>query len=218
MSKASIKIYRMTHIDNIPHILQYGITHKHSNNANPNFINIGDLSLIDTRENKSVLVDNGEFQNNDVKSIVLGNYIPFYFGIKMPMLYIMQIGGNFTEQATKPNDVIYLACSADRIIELKIDFYFSDGHATNNYTSFYDKCQFEKVNEIIDWKSVKSSYWGGEDNLNIKRKKQAEFLVSSDLPSDVIIGFGCYDDTSKQKLVEYGIEERKIKVITNGYF
>lgn len=218
MSKINITIYRMTHIENIRHILKHGITHKNSPNSNPDFVNIGDLSLINSREKKSVAIDNGNFLGPNLKNIILGEYIPFYFGIKMPMLYIMQIGGNFVEKATKPEDIIYLACSIDKIIEANLDFYFSDGHATNHYTSFYEKNQINKINEIIDWKAIKTSYWGGDENLNIKRKKQAEFLVANDLHPDLIIGFGCYNQFAKEQLLDIGVEENKIKVIPNGYF
>ena len=130
----------------------------------------------------------------------------------------MQIGGNFVEKATKAEDIIYLACSVDKIIDSKLNFYFSDGHATNNYTSFYEKDEICKINSIVDWKSVKASYWAGDENLNTKRKKQAEFLVSDDLNSNSLIGFGCYNQISKQKLLDMGIEENKIKVIPKGYF
>lgn len=50
-----IYIYRMTHIENIPHILSYGITHKNSPNRNPNYIDIGDLQIIKTRAEKKSL-------------------------------------------------------------------------------------------------------------------------------------------------------------------
>ena len=43
-------IYRMTHIDNIPHILQYGITHKSSPNSNPCYKTIGDIDIINKRK------------------------------------------------------------------------------------------------------------------------------------------------------------------------
>ncbi len=70
----------MTHIDNIPHILQYGITHKSSPNANPNYKPIGDVSIINKRESEPrMTVDGVEF--------VPGDYIPFYFYARMPMLY-----------------------------------------------------------------------------------------------------------------------------------
>jgi hypothetical protein len=48
-----IYLYRMIHVDNIPHILQHGITHSTSANANPNFVPIGDGGLIATRNNLS---------------------------------------------------------------------------------------------------------------------------------------------------------------------
>jgi hypothetical protein len=34
-------LFRMTHIENIPHILRHGITHFSSHNANPDFVPIG---------------------------------------------------------------------------------------------------------------------------------------------------------------------------------
>ncbi|MFN0187492.1 MAG: DarT ssDNA thymidine ADP-ribosyltransferase family protein [Bacteroidia bacterium] len=37
-----IYLYRITHIENIPHILQHGITHLSSPNTNPNFVPIGE--------------------------------------------------------------------------------------------------------------------------------------------------------------------------------
>lgn len=218
MDLAQIKVYRMTHIDNIPHILRHGITHKNSPNRNPNFITIGDVSLIDTRSSKQVSADNGDFSNSDAPSITLGDFIPFYFGIKMPMLYVMQHGGNFVEQATPPENIVYLVCSVIRIIEFDINYYFSDGHATDNYTTFYNKSRISELPALIDWKAVKASYWGGEENLNIKRKKQAELLVSRDLPSDFIIGFGCYNEPAKNKLAGMGIEEEKIKIIPGAYY
>jgi hypothetical protein len=38
----------MTHIENVPHILQFGITHKNSPNANLDYVAIGDdlLTLV----------------------------------------------------------------------------------------------------------------------------------------------------------------------------
>ncbi len=218
MDLAQIKVYRMTHIDNVPYILQHGITHKNSISSNPDFITIGDVSLINTRTSKQVSVDNGDFSNFGAPSIVLGDFIPFYFGIKMPMLYVMQHGGNFVEQATPPENIVYLVCSIIRIIEFDINYYFSDGHATDNYTTFYNKSSINELPALIDWKAVKASYWGGEENLNIKRKKQAEFLVSSDLPPDFITGFGCYNDPAKKKLTGMGIEEEKIRIIPGAYY
>ncbi len=65
-------IYRMTHIDNIPHILRHGITHRDSVNADPSYIPIGDTSIIDKRMKLIRETVAGE-------KISLGDFIPFYF-------------------------------------------------------------------------------------------------------------------------------------------
>jgi hypothetical protein len=218
MELEQIKIYRMTHIENIPHILKFGITHKNSLNSNPNFVAIGDLSLIDNRSTKEVRIDNGDFLDFSAPTIILGNFIPFYFGLKMPMLYVVQNGGNFVKQATRAEDIVYLACSLNLIINSDLTYYFCDGHATDNFTNFFDETKISELPTIIDWNAVKSPYWGGQENLNLKRKKQAEFLILGDVPPNFIIGYGCYNNIAKNKLIDMGVEEIRIKEIENSYF
>ncbi|WP_299291363.1 DUF4433 domain-containing protein [uncultured Mucilaginibacter sp.] len=218
MDLAEIKVYRMIHIDNIPHVLHHGITLKSSPNKNSKFITIGDTSLIDTRNNKQVSVDNGTSSSYVTPLITLGDFIPFYFGVRMPMLYVIQHGGNFVERATPAINIIYLVCSVSSIVKYSKDYYFSDGHATDSLTTFYDKSKITDLPNIIDWNAIKAPYWSGQENLNIKRKKQAEFLVSCDLPANLIVGFGCYNETAKNKLINLGILKEKIKVIPNAYY
>ncbi len=134
------------------------------------------------------------------------------------MLYVAQNGGNFVEKATPPSDIIYLACSISKIISSNISYFFSDGHATDMLTSFYDATKIIELVKIIDWEAVNAPYWGGNENLNLKRKKQAEFLIYGDLSPDFIIGFGCYNENVKFKLISFGINEDKIKVIPQAYY
>tara|TARA_R110002051_G_scaffold137454_1_gene209959 strand:- start:1183 stop:1839 length:657 start_codon:yes stop_codon:yes gene_type:complete len=218
MELENIYIYRMTHIDNIPNIMLNGITHKNSPNSNPNFVPIGDVSLIDTRSTKNVSIDNGDMLNFNAKTIVLGDFIPFYFGVKMPMLYVIQNGGNFVEKATPAENIIYLACSISNVIQSEKIYYFSDGHATDNLSSFYDNSKVNELPNIIDWDSIRAPFWGGEENLNLKRKKQAELLVFGDLAAQFIVGFCCYNEDTKEKLVNMGIEKEKIKVVPKAYY
>ncbi len=208
----------MTHIENIPHILKYGVTHKNSAYANPYYVTIGDISLINTRSLKRVNVDNGKDDCPIATRILLGDYIPFYFGVRMPMLYVMQNGGNFVAKATNRQDIVYVVCTVENVIESGNEFYFSDGHATDSYTTFYDSSMVVDLIKIINWNAVKSKYWSGVENLELKREKQAEFLVLGDIPPKYLFGFGCYDDTAKKRLMEMGIENEKIKVIPNAYY
>lgn len=201
----------MTHVENIPHILQYGVVHHSSPNRNQNFVSIGDKSLIDFRSTKTVLVRG--------KSIILGDFIPFYFGVRMPMLYVIQIGGNYVEKARKAEEIVYVVVPLKRIVEHNFLYYFSDGHATDGLTTFYEAVDINKLPSIIDWKAVKSKYWSGDGiPTDIKRRKQAELLVKEDIPPEYIIGFVCYNDKAKNQLVSFGVEEQRIKVFPNAYY
>ncbi len=217
MELSQIYIYRMAHIENIPHILEHGIVHKNSPNSNPDYISIGDVSLIDNRATKTVNISNGN-RSETYGNIVLGNFIPFYFGVRMPMLFVVQRGGNHVERATPPQDIVYVACKLNDVILSGIDYYFSDGHATDNFSMFYDSSKISDLPNLIDWESVISRLWNGEENLDLRRKKQAEFLLADDVPANLLAGFVCYDETAKQRLVEMGIDAGKIKVRPTDYY
>ncbi len=213
-----VNVYRITHIENIVHIQQNGITHKNSPDRNENFQNIGDVSLIETRSKKLVRVDNGNCNYDKCETISLGDFVPFYFGVRMPMLYVAQLGGNFVEKATSPENIVYIACSLQKIISGGNTFYFTDGHATDMLTTFYNKDKIDELVNIVDWNAVKTNYWGGSENLNLKRKKQAEFLVKGDISPEHIIGFGCYNNKSMARLISMGISKEIIKQIPNAYY
>ena len=217
MELKDVNIYRIIHIDNINHVLRYGITHKDSRNANQNFVSIGDMSLINNRDSKLVKVLNGKSTGNFAQTIRLGDFIPFYFGVRMPMLYVIQQGGNFVDKAVNPENIVYIACSVLQVVNLGNKFYFSDGHGIDNYTKFYDNSKLSELVEIIDWEAIKEKFWG-TGNLLLKRKKQAEFVIEGDIPPELIIGFGCYNEKAKVKLLNMGVMESKIRVIPNAYY
>ena len=219
MSLQNIVLYRITHLENIPHVLLHGITHRASPEANMSYVNIGDVSLIGNRADRRVSIDNGNKANlAEAETILLGDYTPFYFGVRIPMLFTIQTGGNFVPNATPAENIVYIAISLKYIIDTGAVFYFSDGHATNNFTSFYNKKMISNLPAIIDWNAVKASYWGGDENLNIKRKKQAECLIEGDISPSAIVGFGCYNENAKTRLSDYGVGEEIIKIIPKAYF
>lgn len=196
----------MTHIENIPHILQYGITHINSNNRNSNYVSIGDISLISNRENFQL--PNGE---------KLGSYIPFYFGTRMPMLFVIQKGFNNVKK-TRSEDIIYCITSVKQIIDHKLDFIFSDGHGVDELTDFFESERINDILEILDEKAIEAKYWKDENDLDLKRRKEAEFLINNDIPVSAILGYAVYNAETKQKLTTLGIEEKNIVVKPNYYF
>ena len=70
------------------------------------------------------------------------------------MLYVAQHGGNFVEKAIPPEEIVYIACSLKSIISSGHTFYFTNGHAIDSLTTFYDKTKVGDLVDIIDWTAV----------------------------------------------------------------
>ena len=218
MFEKPIWLFRMTHIDNIGHILKYGITHKDSPNRNAEFKTIGNSTLISKRDSWKIKVDNGNIFSENQNEIILGNFIPFYFWVKMPMLFQIQQGDNHAKVSISPDNIVYIICSLEKVAKAIKTFFFTDGHAVDRFTSVYDKSKIEDILSIIDTKAIKADYWGPDENLNTKRKKQAEFLAGEDIPISCIIRFGCYNEQAKAKLIRLGIDESLIGVNPHNYY
>ena len=199
-------LYRLTHIENIPHILQYGVTHPSSCNANPNFVPIGDKTLISTRND--FLLNNGRR---------LGDYIPFYFGVRTPMLYVVQHGFNMVTP-TPAENIIYCITSVQKIIEQQLDFVFTNGHAVDGFTTQYKPEDIINLDKIIDRTAVMAKYWRDENDLDMKRRKEAEFLVLGDIAIETVLGFLVYNENAKNRMIGFGVNAERVHIKSNFYF
>lgn len=197
----------MIHIENIPHILQNGITHSSSANANPNFVPIGNSGLISTRNN--FLLNNGKF---------LGDYIPFYFGVRMPMLYIVQNGFNMVT-TTPAENIVYCVSSVQKIVDLELDFVFTNGHAIDSFSAQYMINDIPNIENLLDWEAIKKAkYWRDENDLDLKRRKQAEFLVLGDITIEGVLGYITYNEIAKKRVIDFGADSTKVLVKPEYYF
>lgn len=203
---SKIRLFRMVHVENVPHILANGLTLAHSEKANENYVPIGDSSLINRRN--SVITLNGKNLNE---------FMPFYFGFRMPMLYVVQKGYNGVS-AQNPENIVYCITNVDKIIQSQLPFIFTNGHAVSALSKFFDKDDINSLEEIVDFEAVKNLFWNNESDLDLKRRKEAEFLVEGDIPSNVISGWVVYNEKTKGKLIEFGIPEELIVIRENFYF
>ena len=198
--------FRMVHIDNIRHIVDNGFVHKESPYASPNYVPIGDTTVIASRAQHY-------FQN-----IKLSDCIPFYFGPRSPMLYVIQHGYNGVRQFNA-EEIVYCAVSLNELYESEIDCFFSDGHALNRMTTFYPKADLKRINEIIKYDDVFTKYWNDKTPFDdSKRRKEAELLVRDEMPPSFIKGFIVYNDKAKETLIDVGISRDKVIVKENFYY
>ena len=170
-------ILRLMHFDNLEHILKHGMFSNNSGHAIPNYVNIGDATLIKQRETFTVRITppNGN----------LGDYIPFYFAGHSPMLLNIKNGSRGIKQLPQ-KDLVYVVCRISGIIEHCPEWCFTDGHAKNHLTRFYNH-----TDDLItlDWDVISMQYWHDtEDDYDRMRRKQAEFLVKGHVPANCICG------------------------------
>lgn len=205
MGKNLIYAFRIIHIDNIPYIEKFGFVHIDSPFSAPDYINIGDAKVIAVRSQRNV------------KGYNLSEYIPFYFGPRSPMLYVIQNGYNGVERI-EAERIVYCVIRLDDIINSSKECIFTDGHALSVLTNYYEKDQLKSINEIVKYEDVYSSQWNSETDLDLKRRKEAELLMKSDLESDFIRGYVVFNNVAKQRLMSFGIAENRIAVNPNYYF
>lgn len=201
-----IHLFRMIHIENIPHILRYGITHQSSIHANRNYLPIGDESLIATRKN---------FRLNNGRN--LGEYIPFYFGVRMPMLYVIQKGFNMVSP-TPPEEIVYCVTSVRQVLDAKLDFVFTDGHAIDRFSMQFGINDVHDIGNLLDMGAIRSKYWKEESDLDKKRRKEAEFLIYGDIPQHLILGFITRNEDAMHRLTAFGIDSERIIIRPDYYF
>ncbi|NVK53833.1 MAG: DUF4433 domain-containing protein [Flavobacteriaceae bacterium] len=197
----------MTHIENIPHILEHGITHASSEKANPNYEPIGDSSIITSRNSKPV----------EVMRKMIGDFIPFYFSYRTRMLFVIQYGLNGVKKVS-PDKIVYCVSTVQQVIDSGNRFIFSNGHGSSYLTEFFKSSQVESIDKIVDFKAVANKNWVDEYDTDLKRRKEAEFLVLGDLAPDFISGFVTYDEFGKNKLIEWGVPQNRVVFREDFYF
>lgn len=205
MKKRLKYAFRITHIENIPHIARCGLVRADSPLRDDNYVCIGDKQVIDLRGGRIV---NG-YRLND--------YIPFYLGPRSPMLYVIQHGYNGVKRV-EPDKIVYCVVRLDDLIKDDINCIFTNGHALSALTTYYTKDKLSQIDQIINYDDVYSSQWNIEEDIDLKRRKEAELLVNCDLPTQYIRGYVVYNEKAKKQLVDFGITADMIVVARNYYF
>lgn len=197
--------FRITHIENISHIAEFGLVKKDSPLRNKHYVNIGDGQIIKLRS------------EIEVKGYQIDDFIPFYFGPRSPMLYVIQHGYNGVHRV-EPEKIVYCVIRLDDLIRNDVDCIFTDGHALSALTNFYTKDKLSQINDIVNYSDVYSTYWNSDTDIDLKRRKEAELLVKTDLPVCFICGYVVYNENAKRILMEHGINESMIVVHPGYYF
>jgi len=194
------RIFRIVHISNVPWILDHGGLHCHnSDDRDPNYVNIGNPSLIDKRTRRYVPVP---------PYGPLSDYVPFYFTPFSIMMFNIKTGyGGITRRDN--TDIVIFVSSVHRLEELGVPFLFTNQHAYAVDTEFYS--DLHHLGEI-DWPLLQRRDFKTDDNDPGKQLRyQAEALIHRYVPIDAMLGIACVNDVIKKDL-EALLEQRSIEL------
>jgi len=107
------------------------------------------------------------------------------------MLYAIH-GGYVEQYRDGQRPVVHLTGSAESVAEAGLAFTFTEGHAELAYSTFYeDLADLDKV----DWQVMRSKWWNDTvEDMDRKRRRQAEFLVHDFFPWKLVTQIGVIDE------------------------
>jgi hypothetical protein len=168
----NIPLYHITHIHNLPGILESGglWCDRGRMRQGLQLINIAYPALKERRMKTLVPGFSGKY---------LCDFVPFYFANRSPMLYAIHTN-SVEGYAGGQTSIVYLVTTIGAVISGDGKWCFTDGHAVEFVTDFYDSLEGISA---IDWELINNWSWKNtlEDN-DRKRRKQAEFLVEKSVP------------------------------------
>lgn len=197
-------IFRVTHVANLPWILEYGLVCQNSALRDPSFRRIGSTDVIAKRERCAVPVPPGG---------TLADYVPFYFTPLSMMLLNVVTGFRDVEQVPA-DDLIILATSLPLVERAGARFVFTDRHALLSTARFSSK--MTDLPRMVDWKLLQNrDFQHDPEDPGKKERYQAEALIHGSLPVGALSGLACSspDRTShfEARLKEHALE---LKVIS----
>lgn len=192
-------IFRITHISNVPWILEHGLHCRNSPQSDPNFRAIGNVDLIAKRNHRVVPIEPGG---------TLSDYVPFYFTPYSIMLLNIKTGYAGVPQV--PNgEIALLVSSLRRVAELGYSFVFTNQHAYPAAAEYFASL---KDIDRVDWPLLQSrDFRHDPDDPGKKERYQAEALVYRHLPAEGLLGVGCAVESARQWL-QNEVKKRSMKV------
>lgn len=183
---ADPKIYHITHLHNLPEIIQSGCLWSDAKRLELGLdCEIVGMSAIKKRRLEEIEVD----CNPGTK---VGEYVPFYFCPRSIMLYILY-RGNHPDLNYKEGQlpIAHLQADLHEVVRWAEAngrrWAFSLQNAGTYYASFHNR--LEDL-DMINWTAVQSTDF---QNMEVKEGKQAEFLVYESFPWHLIEKIGVYD-------------------------
>lgn len=196
-------IFRITHRDNIPWIVQHGLHCRNSGVVDPNFVAIGNPGLIDKRRTQIVPCPPGG---------PLSDYVPFYFTPHSIMALQIKTGHNGIRRREN-DEIAIIVSSLYKLRDDGVPFLFTDRHASLRAAAYHSDLS---ALDTLDWDIWRRRDFAGDpEYLDKKDHYQAEALVHKRLPIKSILGLVCHsEDVTSAMRQRLGEAAESIKIAT----
>lgn len=129
----------------------------------------------------------------------VGDYVPFYFATRSPMLFSIS-RGNVADVSADQRRLAYVIADTEAAYEAKLDCVFTDGNAAAAISEFEDDP--DRLGEHVDWPLMKQRYWANTDeDPDRRRRRMAEFLIHEEAPLGIVRGIAVYDQAMREEAV-----------------
>ena len=207
-TKDKALIFRITHRDNVPWILDNGMHARNGERFDPKFRNIGNVELIDKRSRRIVTVQ---------PDGTLSDYAPFYFTPYSIMMFNIRTGHSVNQI---PNDeIVIFVSSLPHVAKNGGEFVFTNQHAYPLAAKYFNTADdLDK----IDWDLLnRRDFRHDPDDPAKKERYQAEALIWKYVPIGALLGVCCYSSVTKER-IGHEVEKRgfafNVAVQPNWYF
>lgn len=199
-----VLIYHITDIANLPGIIASGIQ--------------SDAVMVKSGQHSVIGYDHIKLRRLQEISVdccgprFVGEFVPFYFCPRTPMLYTVNMGNTGKPKGCQ-RDIVHLVSSVGTGVELQRQWAFSDGNAGAYHTDFYN--DIGKLADL-DWSTINAKYWGEK-----RHQKQSEFLVAEQFPWQGIHFIGCHDQAAVERvqvIMRDSTHQPEVRVKNDWYF
>ena len=184
-------VYHFTHGSNLEPILATGELRAHTLAHESTRVDIADAGIKKWRQTRQVSCEPGGY---------VGDYVPFYFAPRSPMLFKISRGG---VEGVDPDQrpIVYLVTTTELIAGGGLTYAFTDGNAAKVMTEFSN--DLAQLGEMVDWPLMQTRYWHNTDEDGDRvRRRMAEFLVERALPVELVTEVAVYDAEVGERVAE----------------
>jgi hypothetical protein len=125
------------------------------------------------------------------------DYVPFHLGPRNLFLFNLHTG-RVPGYSEGQRPLLTLVVSVEEVAAAGLGFVVYDGHALSAFSR-----SFHTLDGLrhLDWEAIDGSQFGNDDR-DLKRRKQAEFIVHDAVPWNLVKGIAVCDTIARRKTLD----------------